>query len=116
MLVFFFLMIRRPPRSTLFPYTTLFRSPDRTAVAVGTAYDQVSPGTYRQRPLVLAFDGAAWRDQTPNAWRDGELTGLSMVSPTEGWAAGILGRPSGTGSEAVRPAIVHWKDGRWTEQ
>src|SRR2546427_2123272 len=26
LLVFFFLMIRRPPRSTLFPYTTLFRS------------------------------------------------------------------------------------------
>src|SRR2546429_7334409 len=26
-LLFFFLMIRRPPRSTLFPYTTLFRSP-----------------------------------------------------------------------------------------
>src|SRR5260364_179478 len=25
--MFFFLMIRRPPRSTLFPYTTLFRSP-----------------------------------------------------------------------------------------
>src|SRR2546430_17652158 len=29
---FFFLMIRRPPRSTLFPYTTLFRS-DREDVA-----------------------------------------------------------------------------------
>src|SRR5690349_23146086 len=28
--VFFFLMIRRPPRSTLFPYTTLFRSCSRT--------------------------------------------------------------------------------------
>src|SRR2546422_9840740 len=27
LLFFFFLMIRRPPRSTLFPYTTLFRSP-----------------------------------------------------------------------------------------
>src|SRR3712207_6846621 len=27
--VLFFLMIRRPPRSTLFPYTTLFRSPPR---------------------------------------------------------------------------------------
>src|SRR6267142_5921752 len=26
---FFFLMIRRPPRSTLFPYTTLFRTPAR---------------------------------------------------------------------------------------
>src|SRR5258708_39703053 len=31
---FFFLMIRRPPRSTLFPYTTLFRSPVRHFVAV----------------------------------------------------------------------------------
>src|SRR3712207_9221673 len=30
-LFFFFLMIRRPPRSTLFPYTTLFRSPRRPA-------------------------------------------------------------------------------------
>src|SRR2546428_7474044 len=30
-MLFFFLMIRRPPRSTLFPYTTLFRSsPDWT--------------------------------------------------------------------------------------
>src|SRR2546423_9121861 len=28
---FFFLMIRRPPRSTLFPYTTLFRSTDALA-------------------------------------------------------------------------------------
>src|SRR5258708_40208120 len=27
LILFFFLMIRRPPRSTLFPYTTLFRSP-----------------------------------------------------------------------------------------
>src|SRR3712207_7703467 len=35
-MLFFFLMIRRPPRSTLFPYTTLFRSglsPRRTRAA-----------------------------------------------------------------------------------
>src|SRR5258708_32043608 len=32
-------MIRRPPRSTLFPYTTLFRSPDRRGVAVATDAD-----------------------------------------------------------------------------
>src|SRR2546430_12445958 len=31
-LFFFFLMIRRPPRSTLFPYTTLFRSPEQMPV------------------------------------------------------------------------------------
>src|SRR5256885_12106855 len=30
--LFFFLMIRRPPRSTLFPYTTLFRSGLRVCV------------------------------------------------------------------------------------
>src|SRR5471030_1021802 len=33
-LVFFFVMIRRPPRSTLFPYTTLFRSPSAERCAV----------------------------------------------------------------------------------
>src|SRR5690348_17716682 len=32
--LFFFLMIRRPPRSTLFPYTTLFRSPSRAKETV----------------------------------------------------------------------------------
>src|SRR5687768_18165971 len=35
-LYFFFLMIRRPPRSTLFPYTTLFRS-NGLAIAAGDA-------------------------------------------------------------------------------
>src|SRR3712207_8351530 len=32
---FFFLMIRRPPRSTLFPYTTLFRSRGRLGANIG---------------------------------------------------------------------------------
>src|SRR2546426_12036448 len=36
--LFFFLMIRRPPRSTLFPYTTLFRSGQgRYPVLIGAA-------------------------------------------------------------------------------
>src|SRR3712207_8790160 len=33
-MLFFFLMIRRPPRSTLFPYTTLFRSADDADLGV----------------------------------------------------------------------------------
>src|SRR5256885_2503266 len=37
-LFFFFLMIRRPPRSTLFPYTTLFRSADRSASTRASVY------------------------------------------------------------------------------
>src|SRR5256885_12051639 len=37
---FFFLMIRRPPRSTLFPYTTLFRSPWRSQGLGATSFFQ----------------------------------------------------------------------------
>src|SRR3712207_7637951 len=43
LLIFFFLMIRRPPRSTLFPYTTLFRSragADSHLDDVGARFDQ----------------------------------------------------------------------------
>src|SRR3712207_8338257 len=43
MTLFFFLMIRRPPRSTLFPYTTLFRS-DRAQVQ-GEAPARIGHGT-----------------------------------------------------------------------
>src|SRR3712207_9309470 len=55
---FFFLMIRRPPRSTLFPYTTLFRS----AVAGGD-YDT---GTARSagvaQAIMVARQDASRRD------------------------------------------------------
>src|SRR2546422_9160560 len=39
--VFFFLMIRRPPRSTLFPYTTLFRS----EIVTRLSDNEYSPGS-----------------------------------------------------------------------
>src|SRR5258707_10017691 len=47
-LLFFFLMIRRPPRSTLFPYTTLFRS--RTFDAV---YKQIHVAPVIEREAQL---------------------------------------------------------------
>src|SRR2546425_8369493 len=40
-LSFFFLMIRRPPRSTLFPYTTLFRSSSSPAASRSLSSDGV---------------------------------------------------------------------------
>src|SRR3989304_9420806 len=45
----FFLMIRRPPRSTLFPYTTLFRStrPPRTRTRSGRTEASKTPPTTR---------------------------------------------------------------------
>src|SRR3712207_8966602 len=46
-------MIRRPPRSTLFPYTTLFRSQDALPFGVGAARHRHS------LPLVVVKDGVA---------------------------------------------------------
>src|SRR2546430_14803789 len=44
---FFFLMIRRPPRSTLFPYTTLFRSPDQRAALAARLGARLGDGGVR---------------------------------------------------------------------
>src|SRR3712207_8129188 len=41
-LFFFFLMIRRPPRSTLFPYTTLFRSHYDTDIGILNKQDSAT--------------------------------------------------------------------------
>src|SRR2546430_7420293 len=46
LLFFFFLMIRRPPRSTLFPYTTLFRSPtEQVMIVSGSAKVEMKGGS-----------------------------------------------------------------------
>src|SRR3989304_6049390 len=49
----FFLMIRRPPRSTLFPYTTLFRS------SYPTRLSRASPRSFLRRSSTSAF--WSWR-------------------------------------------------------
>src|SRR3712207_7341822 len=52
MMIFFFLMIRRPPRSTLFPYTTLFRSgrPMSGEHATGASGRFVDKAGHERRP------------------------------------------------------------------
>src|SRR3712207_9102721 len=68
---FFFLMIRRPPRSTLFPYTTLFRSVLHTGFGVSTA-DALAYGVILQAVEMatavalglpaLVREGMTWSD------------------------------------------------------
>src|SRR5260370_29406338 len=63
-------MIRRPPRSTLFPYTTLFRSSrdQRTDVLLGgnKHFPSQVPTFLLRRELVLQVDGRCpSRDQSP---------------------------------------------------
>src|ERR1043166_5362903 len=53
----YFLMIRRPPRSTLFPYTTLFRS-KRVADALGDDGDAAERRVHRAAVVELEVAGA----------------------------------------------------------
>src|SRR2546427_12791314 len=59
-LIFFFLMIRRPPRSTLFPYTTLFRSTSASLmkydIVLLACEGQQYPATKPQAALQALFD------------------------------------------------------------
>src|SRR3712207_9491324 len=61
-LCFFFLMIRRPPRSTLFPYTTLFRS----CITRGTPRNRVNFTLWSVRGTAT-FLGAVPVSSTPEA-------------------------------------------------
>src|SRR5207249_10534571 len=73
LLFFFFLMIRRPPRSTLFPYTTLFRSPG----------DRASPGRRscpRRRRRVARRSQASSPRATPGRDRKSTRLNSSHVS------------------------------------
>ena len=57
MVLLFFLMIRRPPRSTLFPYTTLFRSDGRISGIEGySSRAGEDPDTRRE----IALAGERW--------------------------------------------------------
>src|SRR3712207_8754567 len=51
-------MIRRPPRSTLFPYTTLFRSTENTELGVDkTVRDtEFAPGTVEKQAVAVVLD------------------------------------------------------------
>src|SRR6267154_3108381 len=80
--LFFFLMIRRPPRSTLFPYTPLFRSPGRAGHGecpaegldpVGQAPDPPPPGDRKSTRLNSSHPSISYavfclkkKNQNPN--------------------------------------------------
>src|SRR5262245_64702355 len=93
---FFFLRIRPPPRSTLFPYTTLFRS---------------QPLVWASTALVLVLAAGCWDDpgplaQTGSGGRGGSGGGTGGAAGTgagtagTGDVAGTGGGVAGTGGDA----------------
>src|SRR2546422_7095064 len=93
-------MIRRPPRSTLFPYTTLFRSHTHNAFVMETLIDElatrakVDPIAYR-RKLLKADAGKLHRaldlmDEKSAAWRTKLPQGHALgISCHESFGTGV---------------------------
>src|SRR3712207_7645683 len=69
-------MIRRPPRSTLFPYTTLFRSPAISPTATSTSTAATGPERAPSRPIRRSGGGfsLSHRDGKPGRLRSEEHT------------------------------------------
>src|SRR2546425_7188172 len=56
-------MIRRPPRSTLFPYTTLFRSADRLTLRERLSQRLVRQPDFHGRPILFVNDVCVTRSE-----------------------------------------------------
>src|SRR5437763_4550619 len=52
-------MVRRPPRSTLFPYTTLFRSATSGAIALGAGAVSAAQSTVAAAPASIPAGGSS---------------------------------------------------------
>src|SRR3712207_6877208 len=80
-ILIFFLMIRRPPRSTLFPYTTLFRSRATLEQAmlgwqVAAALERLTP-EHRQMIRMAQFRGLTMREIAQHTGLDRKSTRLN---------------------------------------
>src|SRR3712207_2559206 len=122
MCIFFFLMIRRPPRSTLFPYTTLFRSIDVWVTEVRAAsftlayevFDERADGArtvyLRARSALAPY---VFADERPRRITEAEravLDGLRDERPEPRPRSGRLPRDSGTAERHRYDCQVRFSD------
>src|SRR3712207_9156110 len=92
----FFLMIRRPPRSTLFPYTTLFRSTmvdqlNAFASEVTRVAREVGTGGKLGGQAQVPGVGGTWKDLTDNV----NLMADNLTGQVRNSAEGTTADPSG---------------------
>src|SRR3989442_6120281 len=97
---FFFLMIRRPPRSTLFPYTTLFRS-EESLTTTNRVPRGVPIAVTDLRPFVVQVENVGCKLPVP--WRH-QPTRL-FESGNQEVDAGIHGDEEGLRGESSRPTF-----------
>src|SRR3989441_10684250 len=113
---FFFLMIRRPPRSTLFPYTTLFRSrctPGQVltlpiAHGEGNYYaDQATFARLKARNQVVFRYCTQDGQVTPEANPNGSLDNIGGITNAAGNVLGMMPHP-----ERCADALLGNEDGQ----
>src|SRR5215204_4291300 len=118
-IVFFFLMIRRPPRSTLFPYTTLFRSlPNPLADVRNATRSEHASGVLRRdrkstrlnsSHTVISYAVFCLKKKTSFAYltqRITDETSPSRLVEVDGARACPVPRPSSSRSPAARTAML----------
>src|SRR3989454_592911 len=106
---FFFLMIRRPPRSTLFPYTTLFRSPGIVDNSLEPDFQLDLPITRAILPRLLSFCYSSSRsvgreNRAQSAHRVGDFRYCRAAKAQDEPLA--RGRPEIGGREWPQPQIL----------
>src|SRR2546427_12481654 len=112
---FFFLMIRRPPRSTLFPYTTLFRSLGPMFAPNGEIFDEETFRGLMEIPemkgmkhssldRLLELDRLALRDAQRPEFRiyTGNDLGIDMIEYGSDYLLGLAGFAPGKFAERDR--------------
>src|SRR4051794_41616612 len=91
-LLFFFLMIRRPPRSTLFPYTTLFRSENITlrGLYMGLSKAEIAKRTASIVEFTELGEFLSFPVRTYSAGIDRKSTRLNSSHPSISYAVFCL--------------------------
>src|ERR1039458_8630132 len=82
--VFVFLRIRRPPRSTLFPYTTLFRSTTSASDTAVTLSGTVNPGGVDTTYYFMYATTDAYSSATPSADAGSGTTSVQVSATVTG--------------------------------
>src|SRR3712207_8805291 len=96
-------MIRRPPRSTLFPYTTLFRSEVASGAVAVMGVPPSSPGWRKGGPHIVTPPGRRSDGEAVDVGEDRKSTRLNSSHADISYAVFCLNKTGGSGRRRFAP-------------